>query len=218
MRQLKRGPAPDELEKYRHGRDTWDALSSKHKEAIWGALDLMQGELCAYCECRLEADRRHIEHFCPRSRWPQGTFTWSNLLGSCNRSDSCGHFKDSSAAPPYECRELVDPVNDDPDDFFIIRDTGRIDARHTLSASDAARAELSLRVFNLNLDEGRGGRSLCAARARVLEFYLRRERGVLEALSDLSPEERAACIEAELEGAAAQPFSSILRHFFERAH
>ncbi|WP_350262660.1 hypothetical protein [Pantoea sp. BJ2] len=41
----------------------------------------MEGEFCAYYECRL--NRKHVEHFRPRSRFSALTFEWRNLFGSC---------------------------------------------------------------------------------------------------------------------------------------
>jgi uncharacterized protein (TIGR02646 family) len=50
----------------------------------------MQGQRCAYCECDISIADKHIEHFVQRSRDVRKTFEWSNLFGSCKRSDSCG--------------------------------------------------------------------------------------------------------------------------------
>jgi uncharacterized protein (TIGR02646 family) len=195
----------------------WGDLVTEDRTAIWASLEEMQRGLCAYCEGSLQQLGRHIEHLCPRSRVPERTFDWSNLFGSCDRSDCCGHFKDRRRAPQYDCRDLIDPTQEDPDHFFVIRDSGRIELKRDLAAEAARRADLTIRVFNLNLDGQRGGRSLRAERARVLRFYLALDPGVLEAIVEFSPSERLAYVNAEIEAANEMPFGSILRHFFRQA-
>lgn len=218
MRRIHRpAEAPDCLAKFAHGRDTWDDVRSDDKAALWARLDPMQGNCCAYCEGDLDDLGRHIEHHCPKGRRPAGTFEWTNLLGCCDRADSCGHFKDSRDAPTYACGDLVDPSHDDPDKFFVIRTSGRIDVRPGLGERERARAKLTIKVLNLNLDQAKGGRSLCAERRRVLETYLSQDPDLLQALEELEPEARAVYIAGEVASEANSPFGSILRHFFQAA-
>lgn len=218
MKRLFRGPAPQCLARFRPGTDAWDGQKvDEAKPLIWQALTAMQGELCAYCEGSLVDLGRHIEHFCQRSVYPNRTFDWDNLFGACDRRDSCGHYKDRPRAPDYDCGDLVNPAVEDPDQFFIIRDTGRIEPRPGLSARHRVRAELTIRVFNLNLDNDHGGRSLCAERRRQLNHYTKREPDILSFLSDLPPHERDTYLEVELQHALATPFGSIIRHFLQQA-
>lgn len=210
-------PGPAGLDRYAHGRDQWEAVDGNDRAELWSKLGTMQSGLCAYCEGHLATLGQHIDHHWPRSRHPQGTFEWLNLLGSCDRPDSCGHHKDSAAAPTYPCGALVDPSKEDPDAYFVIRDSGRIEPRPGLSNADARKAEQTLDVLNLNLDKPRGGRSLCAERRRALQFYLRTEPDILAILEAFLPEERAALVEREIAEACTTPFGSIIRHFFRQA-
>lgn len=216
MKGLHRGPAPPSLAGFRHGAHTWSDVKSDHRQDIWRCLDAMQRGLCAYCEGRLESLGRHIDHHCRKSRHPRMTFLWSNLFGSCDRNDSCGHFKDRPGGAPYTCDQLLDPCTEDPDEFLVIRDSGRIEARSGLAEAERTRAETTLRVLNLNLDQHYGGRSLCAERRRVLEFFLAREPDILEALSDWNEDDRTAYVQSEIDIAAQTEFGSIVRHFFQR--
>lgn len=218
MKALTRGAAPACLNGLRHGVHQWDMndVPPPARAQIWTHLDQMQGGLCAYCEGSLEQLGRHIEHRCSRQDEPRRTFDWSNLYGSCDRGDCCGSFKDNKARP-YHCADLLDPCDpdDDPDRYFIIRPDGLIETRQELSDRDKERALETLRVFNLNLDVTKGGRSLCAERRRVLDFYLKPNPGILEQLEELNPEDADEYVESELAATRSQPFSSIIRHFFK---
>ncbi|KYF87244.1 hypothetical protein BE17_46145 [Sorangium cellulosum] len=212
MRKLDRGSvaSPPCLAGYRHGRHTWDNVDAADKAAVRAALDEMQGRRCAYCEGDLDALGQHIEHFRRKHVFPHLTFAWVNLYWSCDQRDSCGRHKDHDAGP-YNPDDLLDPCVDDPDRFFRFRSDGTIDVRPDLSASDARRARETLRVFNLDPGHGR----LRSMRRRALEAYCARETGILEALEGFTPEDRRTIISEELASTSGEPFSTIVRHFFE---
>ena len=109
MHKLYRPIPPNCLSQYKHGRDNWGAVTSDHKSEIWLQLDVMQLHRCAYCESEIKTDKEnsnsHIEHLRQRGRYPQGTFVWSNIFGSCNRQDSCGKYKDDLS--PYNHQDLI---------------------------------------------------------------------------------------------------------------
>lgn len=215
MRKLTRGAEPTCLSQ---ATGNWASLGLAYREDIRTKLRAMQGRLCAYCEGDLDALGQHIEHLWCRHQYPQKMFDWHNLFLSCDRSDSCGTFKDKKkeGAGPYNPADLVDPCVDDPDMFFQFRRDGRVEVREGLNARDHTRAEETIRVFNLNLDEGRGGRSLCAERRRVVDGYLDSNRGILEVLEGCEQQERDALIAAEIQATADQPFGTWVRHLFGR--
>jgi uncharacterized protein (TIGR02646 family) len=112
MHKLTRPTPPNCLSKYQHGRDNWRRLiNAGHVGEIWLQLDLMQQHRCAYCESAIKTDKEnsnsHIEHFRQRrtNSYPQGTFVWSNMFGSCDRQESCGKYKDN--LPEYDHRDLI---------------------------------------------------------------------------------------------------------------
>lgn len=93
MHRLHRDPvAPIGLSHYRHGLHSWSKTcpTAVERADIWDKLNAMQGQRCAYCEGPMGTDNRHIEHFRQRARYPQGTFDWHNLFGSCARPGTCG--------------------------------------------------------------------------------------------------------------------------------
>lgn len=88
-----------------------------HKQ-IKTELEKMFSGKCAYCESHI----RHvgygaIEHFNPKSKFPDLCFSWENLLLACDQCNDKGHkgdkFPDASNGGPY-----VNPTKEDPDDFF----------------------------------------------------------------------------------------------------
>jgi uncharacterized protein (TIGR02646 family) len=176
----------------------------------------MQGPRCACCEGDLNQLGQHIDHHHPRHRHPQGTFAWDNLLGSCARAESCGHFKDAAHAPAYQLGDLIDPSAEDPDRLLIIRTSGVVDARPGLPDREAQRARRTLAALNLNsgLDArgGRGDGRLVGERKRQLEFYRRQDPDIEQELLEVPEELRDAYIDSELQAVADQPFSSIIRH------
>lgn len=212
MRKLDRAavPAPPCLATYRHGAQTWNDLASEDKEHIRGALAQLQGRRCAYCEGPLDELGHHIEHFRRKSLHPMLTFAWANLYWSCDRTDCCGHYKDAGAGP-YLPGDLLDPCNDDPDLFFHFRSNGTISVREGLKPVSRHRALETLRVFNLDADQGH----LRAMRRRAVETYQAVEPGILEMLCESSEAERRAWIAEEIDRTAGEPFSTVIRHLFE---
>ncbi|HCN9345115.1 TPA: TIGR02646 family protein, partial [Escherichia coli] len=114
MKELARLESPEILDQYTAGQNDWMEID---QSAVWPKLTEMQGEFCAYCECRL--NRRHIEHFRPRGKFPALTFIWSNLFGSCGDSKKsggwsrCGIYKDNGAGA-YNADDLIKPDEENP--------------------------------------------------------------------------------------------------------
>lgn len=136
MHKLQRGVAPACLARYKHGRDQWsrDVPTVGERTDIWNKLEQMQGARCAYCEAGIITGPRHIEHFRQRDRYPQGTFDWTNLFGSCDRGESCGKHKDKCGYTPVD---LIKPDVDEPDDYFVFVSDGTIAPRAGLKCCAA---------------------------------------------------------------------------------
>ncbi len=213
MRKLDRdtAPAPICLSCYQHGKQNWGDLDPAHKQEIQQCLEKMQGSRCAYCEGPLDDLGRHIEHFRQKHVFPTLTFDWRNLYWSCDQTNSCGRYKDHDAGA-YDPNDLIDPAQEDPDRFFRFRSDGTIHIRTAdLSDKDRRRASETLRIFNLNPEHGR----LRQMRRRALEAYQAQEPDILYALQECTPAERDAFISDELARTASDPFSAVIRHFFE---
>lgn len=209
MRKLDRNAvaAPPCLSRYKHGQDNWNKVSGADKEAIRERLKQMQGQRCAYCEGPLEKLGDHIEHFWPKGRFPTRTFDWNNLYWSCTQNDSCGVHKDGDAEN-YHPGDLLDPCSHDPDRFFKYRPYGTIDVRDDIPEADRARAQKTLRIFNLDPGHGR----LRSMRKQAADDYLSTTPNILEDLMLFEEDERSSIIKEELAKVADEPFSIVIRH------
>lgn len=153
MHALQRGAMPTCLGNYRHGLHNWGHVTGDDKAAIWVELREMQGQHCAFCEADTSAAPKHIEHFFKKGRDPSVTFYRSNLFGSCNRGASCGKHKDHGCLP-YDAANLIEPDEENPEDFFLFVIDGTIAVRSGLTQIDKNRAEETLRIFNLHAKHG----------------------------------------------------------------
>lgn len=199
-------PAPASLNNYQHGRHTWNDLSRDDRQEICAALEAMQGQRCAYCECDLNKHDRHIEHFRQRGRYPQGTFDWNNLFWSCKREDSCGKHKDSCGI--YQHPDLIKPDVDDPEQFFIFVADGSITVRDDLTNHDRNRAEETLRIFNLDAQWG----PLRNIRRTAVIGYIKTAEAIQELAQSYPPEAWMSFLEEELEQIQELPFCTAIKH------
>lgn len=211
MHRLHRDPqAPVCLKRYRHGHDTWSTQSPTGAERgeIWDKLNSMQDGLCAYCETSIHQGNRQIEHFRQRSRYPQGTFDWSNLFGSCKRDGVCGVHKDQCGL--YPPANLIKPDIDDPDEFFVFDSQGGIHPKAGLAPDEFERAKETIRILNLN------GGGLPQMRRAAASGFLQTIEGWAEFSSQFPEEEWRPIVEYELEkelaSTAHQPFATVIRH------
>ena len=131
MHKLHRRAAPVCLERHQRtfGND-WQKVSPEDKTKIWEALQVMQLDRCAYCESKITAPKQHIEHFRSRSRFPQETFDWLNIFGSCNDQDHCGKHKDNKQ---HVQSDLIKPDAEDPEKLLIFVADGTVAIRRNLS-------------------------------------------------------------------------------------
>lgn len=150
MHKLFRKNKPRTLDCYKSGRDEWKdyILIDANKTDIWNSIFEMQGKRCAYCECEIESPLKgHVEHFFQRSYYPKLKFEWTNLFGSCRRTDGCGFYKDNQR---YKQNVLIKLDVDNPDEFFNFLADGSIVVKKGLSNDDSHRASETLRVFGLD--------------------------------------------------------------------
>lgn len=92
-------------EKYRHA-------------AVKETLVRMFHGKCAYCESKItHVDYGHIEHFRPKSLFPDRTFEWTNLFLACGVCNG-GEFKGDRFPEAADNGPLVNPCDDDPAGHF----------------------------------------------------------------------------------------------------
>ncbi len=99
------------------------ALYKKDGTAVWQkpyikkALLEMSSNKCCYCECKLTETSNYleIEHFHPKSDYPDEVIVWDNLLPVCKRCNVNKANHDTKKEP------IVHPVKDHPKLHLILR-------------------------------------------------------------------------------------------------
>lgn len=128
------------------------------REVIGEALDRMAHGKCAFCEIRLgTGSYAAIEHYQPKSHFPELSFEWSNLFPVCQ---VCNTTKGSQ----LHGGALLKPDQDDAELFFSLDiDSGKLMPHPSLDPHQRRRAEETIRICNLN----RG--ALCVSRRERLD-------------------------------------------------
>lgn len=179
---------------------------------IWTKLDAMQGCRCAYCEGAISEGMRHIEHFRQRDRYPQGTFDWNNLFGSCDRESTCGTYKDRCSTYPHG--NLIKPDMEDPDEFLVFDPQGGVHPKAGLTPDKDHRALETIRILNLT------GGGLPHMRSGAASNYLQLVELWAEYAGQFLEEEWRPIVEQELAQELANtahlPFATAIRHTLTR--
>lgn len=101
---------------------------------------------CAFCEAiPNESGYVEVEHFLPKSIYPEKTYKWENLLPSCKRCNLKKLSLDTGLYP------IVKPDVDNPDDFFSYDNIKMIVKEDALDEEKAERTidRLKLNQFRL---------------------------------------------------------------------
>jgi uncharacterized protein (TIGR02646 family) len=135
------------IEHWKHHRST------KPIHALFATLQQMAGkrQRCMYCVDSLGSD---IEHFWPKTCYPERMYVWENLLLVCT---DCGRKK-GSQFPLTEQGEplLIDPSVEDPWKFLDFDpDTGNLIARYLPSTGAfSGKGETTVAALQLDRREG----------------------------------------------------------------
>lgn len=85
----------------------------RHSEIKEALIESSSGK-CAFCECvPSEGGNVEVEHFKPKSKYPNFTFEWENLLPACRRCNGSKDDHDTDLEP------IVNPYIQNPSDFFF---------------------------------------------------------------------------------------------------
>ena len=149
--------APNDPEK------AWENLGSGCKQEITNNyLRPEQYYLCAYTEIDLDELGCHIEHIKPKSRYPEYTFDYQNLILSGFNSDELqyyeytdrfgGHFKcgDGSERDKYDSDLFISPLQVECENYFSYEVNGQVEPKPNLSAEEKKRAIYTRDALNLN--------------------------------------------------------------------
>jgi uncharacterized protein (TIGR02646 family) len=89
----------------------WSQVRTEIQADAQAIYEVFHGK-CAFCEAKMaHVSSPHIEHYRPKSRFPDKMFDWQNWLLSCGRCNDIkwAHFPDCDGTP---C--LLDPTADEP--------------------------------------------------------------------------------------------------------
>ena len=107
-----------------------------------------QNLLCAYCERTIDDNPRNsnIDHFRLKAGhlFPEKTLDYNNLLVSCNTSGRCSDYKDKHISSKDSYDNIVNPITENPDDFFDYLITGVI-----VAIDNNPKAEFTIDIFQL---------------------------------------------------------------------
>lgn len=141
----------------RNNPQNWDALDGTVRTNTRKyILEEEQGNQCAYTELPLEYNNdSHIEHLKRKDAafFPNLTFEWTNLFVSCTSSDFGGKYKDQvylKGKTKAENALILNPALENPSDFFDLKNWGEITIKGDLQGIKRAKAEETIKAFNLN--------------------------------------------------------------------
>lgn len=182
-------------------RKTLAEAKYRHEEVKKALITMFSGK-CAFCESQIRhIDYGAIEHFRPKSKSPAFCFSWDNLLLSCNICNDAGH-KGDKFPEADEDGPLVNPVNENPDDFFNFefdQDTGTANVIPTHK-----RGTVTETIIGLNRPELVKHRSDVVRKMAFIAILARDG-------NDAGKQELARCCQKEGEYAAFA--RALVRHF-----
>lgn len=112
-----------------------------------------QGHICCYCMKRISLGNSHIEHFWPKTFFPQIDLKYDNLLASCNgegvilEDEYCGHKKEN-----WWKEDMVSPTEAEIEGMFKYTVDGKIHSVQGKPTADIAQemiVQMGLDSFHL---------------------------------------------------------------------
>ncbi len=158
MKHIIKREEPKEFTDWKNlSNDDWQAtysiIPTKTKNLVKNNLILEQGGICCYCECRVEENNSHIEHFIPQNNINCDNLDYSNMLCSCQKNNvkgnprHCGKSKDHDKGCEYHS-ELLSPLDNKCEEKFKYDIMGNIYS-NDLIGNDAIKC-YKLNILKLN--------------------------------------------------------------------
>ncbi|MCM1222847.1 MAG: TIGR02646 family protein [Lachnospiraceae bacterium] len=158
--------------KYSH----YDELSHDDKELLKSCLIREQGGICAYCMCRIKPETSTIEHYEPRSKHPELSLDYNNLLAVCtNERDDKRRDKQCDVSRGNTDLHL-NPCKKEDMQHIIYKNDGEITSDYEFSTDDYKYFNTDLTVtLNLNNQTLKNNRK--SAFAAVLQTMSKYNKG-----------------------------------------
>lgn len=99
---------------------------------------------CAFCECIPgEGGNIEVEHFEPKSLYPDLAFEWDNFLPSCRRCNEAKSDSDTRTSP------IINPANEDPEQLLTY---SFLRIKPLSGSGQESKAQETIDVCNLNCE------------------------------------------------------------------
>jgi len=141
---------PDFFTKANRKATTWSCKSIEEIRPRLREYILLEEQnlLCAYCERVIDDSPKNsnIDHFKLKAGhlFPEKVLDYDNLLVSCNTSGRCSDYKDKHIKSRSDYDNIVNPITQNPDDFFDYLITGKI-----IAIENNPKAEFTIDIFQL---------------------------------------------------------------------
>jgi uncharacterized protein (TIGR02646 family) len=133
-------------------KDIASAIEKRYnKTEVKDALKGMFKHKCAFCESKItHVDYGQIEHFKPKSVYPDLCFEWNNFLLSCS---ICNGKSNKGDKFPLEAKggPFINPTVENPDDFFRFEYDNVLNKFIVFPKNE--RAKTMLGIIKLNREE-----------------------------------------------------------------
>jgi uncharacterized protein (TIGR02646 family) len=167
MKFIQKNPEPDAFIQWKQQatedwQPSWENLQKPEKTIVHMALIVEQGHICCYCGQRIIQVTSHIEHFQPRTYYPDLSLSYNNFLASCPGypeeeesktsvaklpQDFCGQRKGSW----FDLKLTISPLKSDCASYFRYTRIGELLPCPDLAKMDAAKATIE----NLGLNNSK---------------------------------------------------------------
>lgn len=155
MRKVNKGTQPQELSDFleREKPTNWDCIHDAENQAVYTickeALLKEQCGLSGYTERIINANNVHIDHFKKKGMFREFTFNWNNFVLDEHNSNFGADYKDKNVKIE-DYQFLINPNLEDPHEYLTYQIDGKIIPLNDLTGNKKAKAETTIRLFNLN--------------------------------------------------------------------
>jgi len=117
-------------------------LSHYHQNEIKEPLFECSFHKCAFCECKPDRGGNiEVEHFAPKSKYPELAFEWDNFLPVCRKCNEAKHDHDTFQ------ESIINPFKEDPEQYF---EYNFLIIKPKATCPDKQKAERTIKVCDLN--------------------------------------------------------------------
>ena len=132
----------------------------RDKDGLRQTLMEEQGFICCYCMQRIKLETMHIEHWKPRSLYPESQLDYRNLLAVCEGNEGKPHHLQHCDKRKGDKKIIINPTHPKCEKLVKFRSNGEL-----YSEDETTNQELNS-VLNLNIQ------TLVINRKNILDFAI----------------------------------------------